>query len=205
MIESILVQSIDLEVFRLVSYQEDEEFIRELELDPEGTDEILELLESKGATDSLEKLLDDPFRRKELLSEERVSVTRFSDGSFPVFYSSMEAATAEAEVEYWFTKFVGKPDAKRNAWYRRFKCDFNGAVKDLRPKKEVWPELTHDSDYGFCNKLGAEARKELDGLLAPSVRRLRGTNVPVFSRCSISNPRDWTPVIITCEAPCEET
>ena len=49
--------------------------------------------------------------------------------------------------------------------------------------------LTHDGDYQFCNRLGAEAKTAgLDGLLAPSARRADGTNVPVFARRAISNP-----------------
>ena len=52
-----------------------------------------------------------------------------------------------------------------------------------------WPDLTHDSDYGFCNSLGTEAvAAGLDGLLTPSARRSDGTNLPVFRRHAISNP-----------------
>ncbi len=54
---------------------------------------------------------------------------------------------------------------------------------------EDWPDLTHDSDYHFCNDLGAEAEaSDLDGLLTPSARRLNGTNLPVFRRRAVSNP-----------------
>ena len=201
MLESIPTQSLSTDVYRLASYREDEDFIRELKLDPEGTHEILELLKSKGLTDSLDKLLEDPFKRKHRLCDEQVFVTRFSDGSFPVFYSSMDPETAEAEVRYWFSKFAGNPAGKRTAWYRRFKCSFEGTVKDLQPKKGEWPALMHDNNYSFCNRLGAEAKKDLDGLLAPSVRRLEGTNVPVFSRRTLSNARDSKPVPVTYEAP----
>ena len=31
---------------------------------------------------------------------------------------------------------------------------------------------------------------DLDGLLAPSVRQVEGTNIPVFKRPAVSNPRD---------------
>ena len=73
----------------------------------------------------------------------------------------------------------------------RFACDFDGCVKDLRPKKDEWPQLTYDTDYRFCNELGSEAvRTGLDGLMAPSVRQVEGTNIPVFERSAISNLRD---------------
>ena len=52
-----------------------------------------------------------------------------------------------------------------------------------------WPDLTHESDYGFCNGLGTEAvASGLDGLLTPSARRPDGTNLPVFRRRAVSNP-----------------
>ena len=99
----------------------------------------------------------------------------------------MEAKTAEAEVRYHRSRFVRDLPTR----YTLFTCDFGGSVKVLRPKKEEWQALTYDSDYGFCNELGAEAvTTGLDGLLAPSVRRDGGTNIPVFTRSSISNPRD---------------
>jgi len=53
----------------------------------------------------------------------------------------------------------------------------------------AWPGLTHDSDYSFCNDLGAESvASDLDGLLTPSARRPDGTNLPVFKRHAVSNP-----------------
>ena len=55
--------------------------------------------------------------------------------------------------------------------------------------RETWPDLTHDSDYRFCNDLGTEAAASgLDGLLTPSARRANGTNLPVFRRRAVSNP-----------------
>ena len=42
-----------------------------------------------------------------------------------------------------------------------------------------WPQLTHDSDYRFCNALGAEAvESDLDGLLAPKGHWNESTGVP---------------------------
>ena len=65
-----------------------------------------------------------------------------------------------------------------------------------------WPKLTHDHDYELCNRLGAEAvamkPMKLDGLLAPSARKKDGTNVPVFTRKAIHNPRGNGWVEIAC-------
>lgn len=157
----------------MASYRGDEEFLQEEGADTEKVSDMMKLLASTGATDSMEELCDDPFKPKRRLYGTRYAKTRFSDGSFPVFYSSPEAWTAEAEV---------------------------GSVKDLRPMQTEWQGLTHDGDYLFCNRLGAEAKTAgLDGLLAPSARRAGGTNVPVFARRAISNPGDPALVAMTCD------
>lgn len=186
MLDSTPTLPLRAEVFRLAAYLEDETFMQELEFDERSIDELKELLESVGAADSLEKLCDDPFKPKSQLHKSVYGPSRFSDGSFPVFYSALDTETAKTEAWHWFSKFGGKRKARL---YRLFTCHFGGSVKDLRPKQAKWPALMHDSDYGFCNNLGAEAvKRKLDGLLVPSVRREGGTNVPVFSRSAISNP-----------------
>ena len=171
--------------------------------DQQSIAEITEMLQSCGALDSLEELCDAPFRPKRRLSKDGFPASRFSDGSFAVFYSSTGPATAEAEVRHRYrAKYSGKPGGERPAWYQRFTCEFDGSVKDLGKKQVAWPDLTHDSDYRFCNRLGAEAKKaSLDGLLAPSVRHNGGTNVPVFVRSAIGQARDLTLVQITRHPP----
>lgn len=173
------------------------DFLWQQGFDVEDIDEVSTLLQSAGIRDSLQALCDEPFRPTARLRT-RARTTRFSDGSFPVFYCSLEAATAEAEVGYWISRFIDPSNGPRTVWYSRFACDFNGTVKDLRRKQADWPDLTHDSDYGFCNRLGKEAAAEgLDGLLAPSARRASGTNLPVFRRRAIGNPGDLTTVAAT--------
>lgn len=188
MLESIPVESLQTVVYRLTSYLGDEEFMHKLGLDQESQDELMDLLKSQNASDSVEALLEGPFRPKPRLEKTGYSVSRFSDGSFPVFYCATEAKTAKAEVRYHRAKFFSDDVPTR---YTLFRCDFNGHVKDLRPKKDEWPQLTYDADYRFCNELGSEAvETDLDGLLAPSVRQVGGTNIPVFKRPAVSNPRD---------------
>ncbi len=198
MLEKIISQSCEEVLVRFASYQKDENFLRDQEMSPEQIVEMKELLNSRGISDSLEELVDEPFKQKRRLSNSGYLKSRFSDGSFPVGYFSLEPETAEAEVRYWFYKgFAGKPHGSRTAWYRRFTCDFRGHTKDLRPMQDTWPDLMHDNDYTFCNRLGSEAvSRDLDGLLAPSVRKPGGTNVPVFFRRALSNPRQHSLVDI---------
>ena len=189
MLASIPAVSLRAEVFRFAICRDDDGFLQQLGLDEAGVTKIKELLNSAGSGDWLEDLLDAPFRPKPRICRHGFDVTRFSDGSFPVFYCSRDAATAEAEARHWFARFAGRPSGKRLAHYRRFRCTFVGGVKDLVPTRDKWPALTDHADYRLCNDLGKEARKaNLHGLLAPSVRRAKGVNLPVFKRSAISEP-----------------
>ena len=186
------------QIYRLANLIRDDEFLAELGLDALGEQELRELLVAAGYETSLEELCDAPFRPKRRL----VIATRYSDGSYPVFYSALDPETAEAEVAHWFSKdFGGSPQGQRSAYYQRFTCLFEGREKDLRDKQREWPELVHDSDYTFCNRIGAEAvRLGLDGLVVPSARRENGSNQPVFRRRAISDPKTQGLVKITFDA-----
>lgn len=190
-------------VFRYASYRGDTEFMEEQGYDQQNIAELIDLLRSCGALDSPEELCEAPFRPKRRLNRGGFPVSRFSDGSFPVFYCSTNVETAETEVRHHFCrKYLGTSAESRTAWYQCFTCDFEGSTKDLRPKQADWPDLTHCSDYRFCNKLGAEAKTTLlDGLIAPSARHHDGTNVAVFERSAIRNPRDLTLAKIVCSDP----
>lgn len=184
-------------IYRLANLPEYDELLAELELDDLSEQELSDLLVASGRGTSLEELCDAPFRPKRRLKR----TTRYSNGCYLVFYSALDTKTAEAEVAHWFKKdFGGRPQGQRSAYYRCFTCLFEGQEKDLRDKQSEWPELVHDSDYTFCNRIGAEAvRLELDGLVVPSARRENGSNLPVFKRSAIRNPESQNLVKITLD------
>ena len=197
MLKLIPTASFRHRVFRLARQSSLAAFLQEQGFDDQSGREIRELVRSRGTGDTLEELCDAPFRPKPRLRK-LGRATLFSDGSFPVFYSSLEAETAKAEIQRLFPKFAGEPARQRTAYYSCFACDFDGATKDLRPKGAQWPKLVHDNGYRFCNRLGAEAvRLGLDGLLTPSARIKTGTNLPVFARSAISNPGDSVVMAVT--------
>ena len=167
--------------------RDDDEFLEDLELDADGRVELLDLLSGRTPQDPIDELLDGPFRK---ITKLRIR-TRYSDGSYPVFYSALEAKTAEAEVAFWFRKeYVGNPKRNRTAYFQGFRCVFDGVEKDLRPRAREWPDLVHDSDYTLCNRLGAEARAlGIDGLVVPSARQEMGANMPIFVRAVLSDPK----------------
>ena len=79
-------------------------------------------------------------------------------------------------------------------------CRIVGDVKDLRPLVGSFPELVHSS-HGFCREVGRAAKAEgLDGLLATSVCRSEGTNVPVFKRACLSEPEKIDDLIFRIDA-----
>ena len=173
-------------VFRLSRVSSDDDrFLADLDLDADGQAELLTLLSGRISKNPLDDFLDGPFRPRKLRKK-----TRFSDGSYPVFYSALEPETAEAEVAFWFEKeYVGAPTSSRTAYYQRFRCMFDGIEKDLRSKAREWPDLVHNNDYSFCHQLGAEARASgIDGLVVPSARA-EGANMPIFLRSAISDPK----------------
>ena len=144
-------------VFRLSRVSaNDDEFLTELDVDAVAQEELVDLLSGRIPQDPIEELLDGPFRLRAKLRTK----TRFSGGTFPVFYSSLAVETAKAEMAYWFRKdYAGKPRRNRTAYFQSFRCRFEGLEKDLRSKARDWPNLVHESDYSFCNQLGVEARE----------------------------------------------
>lgn len=184
-------------IYRLAPLPWNNQFLAELELDASSEQELRALLVAAGYKTSPEELCDAPFRPKRRLKRK----TRYSDGSYLVFYSALDPTTAEAEVAHWFRKsFGGRPQGQRSAYYQCFTCLFEGEEKDLRGKQSEWPDLVHESDYTFCNRIGAEAvRLELDGLVVPSARQENGSNLPVFKRSAIRDPEAQSLVKITLD------
>ena len=196
LLASIKARDFRAPIFRLVRDWSVEDFVGEEDYDSTSAAELMELVGPTATGDLRRAFLDAPFKAKPRLAKAGYS-TRFSDGSFPVFYGALEADTAEAEIRYWHPKKSPRP---RTAYYIRFVCDFSGQTKDLKSMRAKWPELTHYSDYRFCNALGAEAVvSDLDGLLTPSARRDTGTNLPVFQRRAIDSPVVEARVAVTLD------
>ena len=195
MLEEVPNQRLRLELYRFAAIPQNEDLLKASGLDKQGVIELNEILAASSRS-NLDQLCDAPFRMKKALRRR----TRFSDGSYPIFYSSLDPETVEAELEYWFPKLIGEPEDHLTAFYQRFSCTFEGTEKDLRLKLPDWPDLVHKSDYTFCNRLGAEAVEiGLDGLVTPSARKKAGVNVPVFKRHAISNPEERGEFAVTLD------
>jgi hypothetical protein len=180
--------------FRYASQEDSIKVLLEMDLQPETIGDMLAFLRDRHRGDSRESLLDKPFEPKPQLTPQP---TRFSDGTIRVFYSALEADTAEVEVRDWYLRHAfGSTRERRTVYYMSFSCDYAGHTKDLRPYVATLPCLIQDekSAYPDCHRIAAEAVKDgLGGLLTPSARKPGGTCLPVFRRKALSNPRrrEW--------------
>ena len=164
-----------------------------------------EWLRENGVIETPQELCALTFKRR-LQKTKKWPRSRFSDNSFPVLYSSLDARTAKVELECQARnpKYWGHPKKRRTYYYSKFRLDFRGHVKDLRDHSAACPELTSD-DYAYCNKIGALAVKiGLYGLLVPSARRNGGTNLPIFDERAVSNPREDQLVSVTYDPETSE-
>lgn len=120
--------------------------------------------------------------------------SRFSDGSFGVWYGSESVETTVHESAYhWYRGLLGDAGFEQLAVVAERKVYWvacNAALLDVRQTAAAQPDLLHPSDYTFCQTVGARIHREgHPGLLTRSVRRPAGENLAIFNPAVLSNPR----------------
>lgn len=121
--------------------------------------------------------------------------SRFSDGTFGVWYGSESVETTVHESAYhWYRGLLSDAGFERMTVIAERKVYWvacNAALLDLRKVTDEYPDLLHPSDYAFCQSVGARIHREgHPGLLIQSVRRSDGgENLAVFNSAVLSNPR----------------
>jgi hypothetical protein len=130
-------------------------------------------------------IIDYPFKSEPYL------LTRFGDGTYGVWYGSLEMKTTVFETGFHMIKAeravegLDEVVVRERAVYR-VKC--RAILIDLRGKQKSFPELVADN-YGFTRQIGQRINREgHPGLLAPS-SRYNGTNIAVFNPEVLSDPR----------------
>ena len=121
--------------------------------------------------------------------------SRFSDGTYGVWYGSESVETTVYESAYhWYRGLLSDAGFERMtviAERKVYSVACNAALLDLRNAVDKHPDLLHPSDYAFCQSVGSRIHREgHPGLLTPSVRRPGGENVAIFNPDVLSNPRD---------------
>lgn len=120
--------------------------------------------------------------------------SRFSDGSFGVWYGCDTVETTVHETAYhWFHGLLSDAGfetesvvAERQVYEVR--CD--AALVDLRKLALKHAGLRHKTDYSTCQQVGARLHREgHPGLLTVSVRHAQGHNYVVLNPGVLSAPR----------------
>lgn len=120
--------------------------------------------------------------------------SRFSDGTYGVWYGSDSVETTVYESAYhWYRGLLSDAGFERMtviAERKVYSVACNAALLDFRKAADLHPDILHPSDYAFCQSVGARMHREgHPGLLTQSVRRPAGENVAIFNADVLSNPR----------------
>lgn len=120
--------------------------------------------------------------------------SRFSDGSFGVWYGADAIETTAFESAYhWYHGLLadaGFQDAPVVAERKLYLVRCDAAMLDFRGSTPEHAALRHPTDYSLAQTVGARLHREgHPGLLFQSVRRPAGENVAVFNPTVLSRPR----------------
>ena len=121
-------------------------------------------------------------------------ISRFSDGSFGVWYGSDTIETTVYETAcHWYrglltdAGFEKEPVVIERKLYS-VNCD--AALLDVRPLLEDYPLLIHKTDYSFTQSVGSRMHREgHPGLVTASVRYEKRDLYAVLNPNVLSNPR----------------
>jgi hypothetical protein len=144
-------------------------------------------------------IIDRPFEDAEWFSAitwpfQNWQASRFSDGSYGVWYGSDTVETTVYESAYhWYRGLLSDAGFESESVVAERKVYFVGcdaALLDFRRAATRHSALMHPSDYTFPQTVGARIHREgHPGVMIPSVRRTAGTNFAVFNPSVLSNPR----------------
>lgn len=118
--------------------------------------------------------------------------SRFSDGSFPVWYGSLDSLTSIYETTNHMIKseMSIKQDEEVIVRERTIYDVFcRGVLIDLTRKKKYYPELVSEN-YQTTQQIGKQLSQQgYPGLLSPSARYHSGINVNIFKQEILNDPR----------------
>jgi hypothetical protein len=117
--------------------------------------------------------------------------SRFTDGTFGVFYTAHDLDTAVAETRHHRERFMrATRQARAELDMRVYLVDLVAMLHDLRGLREAYPLIYHPDDYGAGQHLAVTLRREsADGIVFDSVRLYGGHCAAVFRPRLLSNCR----------------
>jgi hypothetical protein len=119
--------------------------------------------------------------------------SRFSDGTFGVWYGCDTVATSVYETAYhWFNGLLtdaGFEKEKVIGERKLYDVACDAALVDLRPLTTTHSGLMHKTDYSTAQSVGARLHREgHPGLMTTSVRHAAGQNYAILNPDVLSNP-----------------
>ena len=115
--------------------------------------------------------------------------TRFSDGSFGIYYGAKDFETAVAETAYHQTRFLAGTN-EEPGWVltmRELTAEVNNEFEDVRGA--AFADYLHPEDYTKAQAFSASLRaQDANGIVYPSVRHVGGECLAAFWPNVISLP-----------------
>ena len=101
--------------------------------------------------------------------------SRFSDGTYGVFYAADDLDTAIAETKHHREQFLSATaQARMELDMRVYRVDLDGDLHDLRGRKAAQPLVYHNDDYAAGQHLARTLREAgSNGIAYDSVRQDR--------------------------------
>lgn len=121
------------------------------------------------------------------------SQSRFSDGSYGVWYGADTVETTVHETVYhWRNKFLADagfdvPGIVNERKVYHVRCD--SMLLDLRPAIKSHPEIVHPHDYTATHAIGNKMHREGQPGLVTHSARAKGDVYAIFNPVGLSSPR----------------
>lgn len=117
--------------------------------------------------------------------------SRFSDGTYGVFYAANDLDTAIAETRYHRERFMrATAQVRMELDMRVYLVDLTGELHDLRKQKSDYALVYHNDNYSAGQHLARTLRQQAsNGITYDSVRRAGGECAAVFRPRLLSNAR----------------
>lgn len=115
--------------------------------------------------------------------------SRFSDGTYGVFYCARKPDTAVAETRYHSALFMqATREPPMRLQMRLYSVDAKGKVADLRKAAQTEPRIVDPDDYSYTQTIGRTLRTEgALGIVYPSVRHPGGQCLAALHTALVKN------------------
>ncbi len=118
--------------------------------------------------------------------------SRFSNGTYGVFYAAQRESTAIAETKYHRERFLrATNEARREVDMRVLSVAVRARLHDVRGMRDIIPDVYRPDDYAASQLLGGALRAGgSNGLVYDSVRHDGGKCIAVFRPPVLSSCRE---------------